>query len=66
MYLSTTILLIFDLLDVFLELLGKAGLLQGEDYLDQIKRVIGFYEPIINQSLLFEYELTVKFIKSLQ
>lgn len=51
---------------IFAELLGRAPLLPGDDYLDQIKRVVGILGTPTSEEL--EYignELAVKYVKSL-
>jgi len=51
---------------IFAELLGKAPLLPGDDYLDQIKRVIGILGTPTKSELSFiGNELAVKFVRSL-
>ena len=47
-------------------MLGKAPLLPGDDYLDQIKRVVGILGTPTTEELAFiGNELAVKFVKSL-
>jgi mitogen-activated protein kinase 1/3 len=51
---------------IFAELLGRAPLLPGDDYLDQIKRVIGILGTPTKAELAFiGNELAVKFVRSL-
>jgi len=47
-------------------LLGRAPLLPGDDYLDQIKRVVGILGTPTNEELEFiGNDLAVKYVKSL-
>lgn len=47
-------------------MLGRAPLLPGDDYLDQIKRVVGILGTPTSEELAFiGNELAVKFVKSL-
>jgi len=51
---------------IFAELLGWAPLLPGDDYLDQIKRVVGILGTPTTEELEFiGNELAVKYVKSL-
>lgn len=51
---------------IFAELLGRAPLLPGDDYLDQIKRVVGILGTPTTEELEFiGNELAVKYVKSL-
>lgn len=51
---------------IFAELIGRAPLLPGDDYLDQIKRVVGILGTPTTEELAFiGNELAVKFVKSL-
>ena len=51
---------------IFAELLGRAPLLPGDDYLDQIKRVVGILGTPTSEELEFiGNELAVKYVKSL-
>lgn len=51
---------------IFAELLGRAPLLPGDDYLDQIKRVVGILgTPTMEELEFIGNELAVKYVKSL-
>lgn len=51
---------------IFSELLGRAPLLPGDDYLDQIKRVVGILGTPTSEELEFiGNDLAVKYVKSL-